>query len=87
MFDEEQQFITLKAKILKDRGLDCTQYKTNYLKRRIAVRMRAHGVESYREYKKILVVDDKEDSRILVGKVLRLRGYEVIRSSESLTHR
>ncbi len=28
--------------------------------------------------KKILVVDDKEDSRVLVGKVLRLRGYEVV---------
>ncbi len=28
--------------------------------------------------KKILVVDDKEDSRILVGKILRFRGYEVI---------
>ncbi len=28
--------------------------------------------------KKILVVDDKEESRVLVGKVLRLRGYEVI---------
>jgi len=28
--------------------------------------------------KKILVVDDMEDSRVLVGKVLRLRGYEVI---------
>ena len=28
--------------------------------------------------KKILVVDDKKDSRVLVGKVLRLRGYEVI---------
>ncbi len=28
--------------------------------------------------KKILVVDDKEDSRVLVGKVLRLRGYDVI---------
>jgi len=28
--------------------------------------------------KKILVVDDKEDSRILVGKILRLHGYEVI---------
>ncbi len=28
--------------------------------------------------KKILVVDDKEDSRVLVRKVLRLRGYEVI---------
>ncbi len=28
--------------------------------------------------KKILVVDDKEDSRVLVGKVLRVFGYEVI---------
>ena len=28
--------------------------------------------------KKILVVDDKEESRRLVGKVLRLHGYEVI---------
>ncbi len=28
--------------------------------------------------KKILVVDDKEDSRRLVGKILRRRGYEVI---------
>ncbi len=28
--------------------------------------------------KKILVVDDKEDSRVLLGQVLRLRGYEVI---------
>ena len=37
--------------------------------------------------KKILVVDDEEGSRLLVGKVLRLRGYEVIRNSKSLTHR
>jgi two-component system sensor histidine kinase/response regulator len=28
--------------------------------------------------KKVLVVDDKEDSRILVGKILGYRGYEVI---------
>ena len=28
--------------------------------------------------KKILVVDDREDSRRLVGKVLGLRGYEII---------
>jgi CheY-like chemotaxis protein len=28
--------------------------------------------------KKILVVDDKEDSRVLVAKVLRSHGYEVI---------
>ncbi len=28
--------------------------------------------------KRILVIEDNEDSRVLVGKVLRLRGYEVI---------
>jgi two-component system cell cycle response regulator DivK len=28
--------------------------------------------------KKILVVDDREDSRVLVAKVLKLHGYEVI---------
>ncbi len=31
--------------------------------------------------KKILVVDDTEDSRVLAGKVLRLRGYEVVRAA------
>ena len=65
MFDEEQQFIALKAKILKDRGLDCGQYKTNYLKRRIAVRMRAHRVESYREYMKILDCDTVEYNKLM----------------------
>jgi len=31
--------------------------------------------------KKTLVVDDKEDSRVLVGKVLRFRGYEVVEAA------
>jgi len=31
-----------------------------------------------KELKKILVVDDKEDSRVLVAKVLKRHGYEVI---------
>ena len=65
MFSEEQQFIALKAKILRDRGLDCAQYKTNYLKRRIAVRMRVHGVESYREYMKILDSDTLEYNKLM----------------------
>jgi len=65
MFSEEQQFIALKAKILTDRGLDCAQYKTNYLKRRIAVRMRAHGVEPYREYMKILDSDTLEYNKLM----------------------
>jgi CheY-like chemotaxis protein len=33
------------------------------------------------EGKKILVVDDKVDSRVLVAKVLKLHGYEVIGAS------
>jgi len=65
MLNEEQQFIALKAKILKDRGLDFGQYKPNYLKRRIAVRMRAHGVESYREYMKILDSDTLEYNKLM----------------------
>ena len=65
MFSEEQQLIALKAKILKDRGLDCAQYKTNYLKRRIAVRMRAHGVEPHREYMKILDSDTLEYNKLM----------------------
>ena len=38
--------------------------------------------------KKILVVDDKEDSRVLVGKVLKFRGYEVIgvKTGEEAVH-
>ena len=31
--------------------------------------------------KKILVVDDKEDNRVLVRKVLKLRGYEIIEAA------
>lgn len=40
----------LKRRIYLDRGLDCDQYKENYLKRRISVRLRATRSADYLEY-------------------------------------
>ncbi|MDD5447661.1 MAG: protein-glutamate O-methyltransferase CheR, partial [Actinomycetota bacterium] len=54
MFTEEQAFILLQRRILKDRGIDCGQYKERYLKRRIATRLRATGAKDYLEYANIL---------------------------------
>lgn len=41
-------------------GLDCRQYKENYLKRRLAVRMRALGLKGYSEYLARLEQDPTE---------------------------
>ncbi|MBI2266126.1 MAG: protein-glutamate O-methyltransferase CheR [Armatimonadetes bacterium] len=49
-FDDERDFVELVEKIFRKRGVNCGQYKINYLKRRLAVRMRMNSVTSYREY-------------------------------------
>ena len=59
---EERGFVALLDKVQRERGLDCRQYKTNFLKRRLAVRLRARGVESYREYARLL--DDAEYGKL-----------------------
>jgi chemotaxis protein methyltransferase CheR len=48
--NEHEAFIKLKEMIHRERGLDVSQYKENYLKRRIAVRTRALSLKSYEEY-------------------------------------
>lgn len=40
----------LKRRIFRDRGFDCSQYKENFLKRRIGVRMRANNVDTFEDY-------------------------------------
>lgn len=60
MLTEEQAFILLKRRILKDRGIDCEQYKERYLKRRIATRLRASGARDYLEYTNILKKNPEE---------------------------
>lgn len=46
----QAEFEALRHKIFKDTGIDCSRYKENYLKRRIAARMRAVGVSGYSDY-------------------------------------
>ena len=50
----DMAFIALTAKISRDRGFRCASYKDKCLRRRIAVRMRAHGVHTYGDYARVL---------------------------------
>ena len=61
----DRDFLVLKSKIFKDTTLDCHQYKDNYLKRRIGVRMRSVGVETYRNYFSILERNKEEYKKLL----------------------
>ena len=65
MFSEDQAFSLLKRRIFLDRGLDCEQYKENYLKRRVAVRIRATGARDYLDYLRMLRADPEEYTRLM----------------------
>lgn len=67
---EERGFVALLDKVRRERGLDCCQYKVNFLKRRLAVRLRARGVESYREYARLL--DDEEYEKLFEALTINL---------------
>ncbi len=58
-------FAELTAKIARDRGFGCASYKDKCLRRRIAVRMRARGVHTYRDYARVLDVDEAEYDKLL----------------------
>lgn len=65
MFSDDQAFALLKRRIFLDRGLDCEQYKENYLKRRIAVRLRATEAVDYLDYLRILRGDPDEYTKLM----------------------
>jgi len=58
--NEEEAFSGIKSRILTERQLDLTQYKENYLKRRIAVRMRALQLKEYAAYLEYLDAHNEE---------------------------
>ena len=65
MSSEDQAFALLKRRIRIDRGIDCEQYKENYLKRRIAVRLRVTEATDYLAYLRVLKNDPEEYARLL----------------------
>ncbi len=53
------------TRVIADHGVLCpASYKPRCLQRRIAVRMRAHGVESYEDYLKVLERDPAEYGKL-----------------------
>ncbi|MFQ6135628.1 MAG: CheR family methyltransferase [Candidatus Hydrothermarchaeales archaeon] len=55
----------LKKKILKDRGFDCSTYKESFLRRRVEIRLRATGAQSYGEYMRVLSKTPQEYNKLL----------------------
>ncbi len=66
--DEETAFKDIKDRIFRERSLDVNQYKENYLKRRLAVRMRALHLKSYHEYSRYLE-GNREEYNMLFDKL------------------
>lgn len=65
MLDNDQGFLALQRRILKEKGLDLSQYREKCLKRRIDVRLRATGAQTYLEYMAVLKRDPSEYDRFL----------------------
>ncbi len=58
----------IKQIILQKSGLDCDQYKDNYLGRRLAVRMRAAGIKEQMDYAE-LIRRNEEEFRLLLDEL------------------
>jgi chemotaxis protein methyltransferase CheR len=65
MVDGAYGFKKLKQKILEERGLDVSQYKENYLKRRFGIRVRANDADSYYNYMNILDSEPQEYVKLI----------------------
>jgi chemotaxis protein methyltransferase CheR len=61
---DEQAFLELVGRISRQVGLSLDGYKDKCLRRRIAVRMRAVGVDSFAEYQQLLDRDAAEYERL-----------------------
>ena len=62
---QDREFAELTRKISRDRGFACARYKERCLRRRIAVRMRARGVQTYADYARVLETDAAEYDRLI----------------------
>ena len=62
---DDPDFKKILAFLLKVKGFDGHRYKVNYVKRRVAVRMRATSCATYPDYLRVLQMEPEEPSRLL----------------------
>jgi chemotaxis methyl-accepting protein methylase len=65
IIEEDPNFKKILSYLLKVKGFDGRRYKLNYIKRRVAVRMRATGTANYQEYLHFLQANPPESSFLL----------------------
>ncbi len=73
MYHPETELNALMHKIHLERGLDVSQYKLSFVQRRIATRLRARGVSSYRAYMRLL--DEEEYAHLLDSLTINLTSF------------
>jgi chemotaxis protein methyltransferase CheR len=78
----------LKVKIHTDRGFNCHHYKNRCLERRLAVRMRARGEESFAQYAALLDADPAEYDLLLDTLTINVtKFFRNLETWEALTDR
>jgi chemotaxis methyl-accepting protein methylase len=65
--DEDRELAALVDRIRTDRGFDAGIYKPSFVKRRLAVRLRAREVETYAAYARLLATDPREYDALLAA--------------------
>ena len=75
MPSEDLEFLALLNRIRKVRGLDCGQYKDKCIKRRVAVRMRANKVATYRDYLLVLKKNPSEYDQLLDALTINVSSF------------
>jgi chemotaxis methyl-accepting protein methylase len=63
--DDAEGLARLLEKVTRERGFQCASYKERCLRRRIAVRMRAHGVHTFDDYARAIDRDPQEFDRLI----------------------
>ncbi len=73
--NNDQGFLALQKRIFKERGLDLSQYREKCLKRRIDVKLRVTGAQSYLEYMAVLKKDPKEYDRLFDTLIINVTNF------------
>jgi len=73
--EEDLQLQGILNQLLTAKGFDAAQYKRNYIKRRIAVRMRATGADTYEQYGLILKHQKEEAGHLLDRLTIHVTGF------------